>query len=389
MFQDDQIGELSGPQIPHDTPPDHGIPPYAKLDDAGEAPASGFLRAYRPLDENVFDDAEENVDHYEHVEENELAPFENLNDYCGRSHREDTQAEFQRQNHFDPDDMDGDDTMDTIVYTTRDYGPSYQQHILSPDETYQQTLREDAQGSRTDYSHPNDMDASEKIFEVEEYYLGDDEENLQYQTIFEDTHNADLAAGTLPYAARLLGGYDETPCFEEEREAPRWVSEDNSDEYHDADEAFEYAIIHYENAGDYPYQLDVHDQYEGGFYQGPDEDCAYIPPEDRTQEERRDQVMHSVSDVDVEICGDPVSESTGHIYDYRTGGVYTPEYTYQFDPAVDIETEATATYAHLERYSDDLDQMPRIYSYPRYAHWTGSMGVDQDMVETQPSQGDA
>lgn len=389
LVQNSQIGELGCPRISqlagyvHDTSLQHGTP-HAKLDDTGEAPASGFVRVYKPPNEDVFEDLEDNYCHLEHIEEHESIPLEAMNYYNDRTPREGTQTEFQRRYHFDPVDIDGDDSMeDDIQYTTMEYGPSHQHDLLVPDETYQQTLRETAQGFRSGYPRPDDMGHNEQLFEDGEYYLCDEEKYVQYQA--DDTHMTDLVADTLPYSAGVFGGYDdETACLEEGRQNSRWVSEDNSVEYREANEAFEYAVLRYENAGDHLHQPGAQDQYEGDFYEGPYEDYGYIPPEDRTQVELHDEGMCIMSVVNMEIRGDHSIESDENIYDYRIGSVdlYGSEYTYQYDPADDNEAEAI--YGRPGRYSHGSDQIPRIYPYPR----PGSMGIDQAAAETQYSQGD-
>lgn len=375
LNQNDQIGEPDGPQISqpveseHDTPLDHGIQSYARLDIAREAPVSGLLQEYRPLDDGVFEDFDDELEVDEHNKEHELVSLERMSYYSDHIHREGTHAEVQRQNHFDPDFMDGDDLMeDDIAYGTRDHGLLYHQSLFSPDGMHEEALKEDAEGLRSESPNP---DGIVDLFEDGLYYLGDEEEeHLEHRIALDEIHELDLASGTPPNVARDHDVYDDE-MYDLEEDRPTHIRAFGVD------------------SDDYPFYDDDQGQVEGGFYEDPDEDCTFLTPEGHTRDELYDEAMYSMSGEDVETRSSSNDRSIGHIYDYQTDGVYTPEYTYQFDHTEEAEIEETVSYDRLARYSDDWDRVPRDHLHPRVAHLTGSMSVDQNLVGTHPSSGDA
>lgn len=393
LIQNDQLGGLDGRKVSrsigsaHDNPLNHGLQSYSQIDDASEAPASRLLRGYKPWNEDMFDNFEEDLEYQEHFEESNLVPLETMCYSSSQIRSEGTQTEFQQ--HFDPDDMDSGDIMEeNNLYTTRDYDQSYHQQHLFFDGVYPQTLTEDAPVSQMEYMGPAYMNDNEEPFDGgEDHWV--DEELLQPQTALDDTHNVDLVAGTLPCVARDRGlCRHETSHFVEGRGIPACALEDRFEEYRDADEAFECAVSHYENAGPYARQLVEQDQDEGRSCEELDEDCAYDPPEYCAHGELYDPEMHNVPGRDVDIRGNPLSGSIGHVYDYRTEVICGSGYTCRYDRAGDIESETTASYGYSNRFTHGLDQIPRPYLHIDTTYWTRSTGLDQDVVETRPSQRD-
>ncbi|ROV97703.1 hypothetical protein VMCG_07364 [Cytospora schulzeri] len=388
--QNDHVMGVDEPQISqsvgsvYETPLEHGIPPYAKEDDAEEVPASRFVRDYRPSTDGAFDDIDEDLGNYEYNDEQEYVPLEGMVYYSDHLHREDAQSYSQLQNHFDPDGMDNDDFVeDTIVYKTREYGSPCHNNLFAPDEMHHEGLGEDTEELQREYSDPDDMFDDDGLFgDGEVYLIEEEEESLQYRTVLDENHDVDLAADTsLDIASALHDVYDDEMYYiEEEPPTHTKAFEDNADAHWDADLAPEYAAFP-KNADDHPFHVGDQDQVEHDFYEESDEDSTFLAPEGHTQDELHDQAMPSLSGVDVESRGNPYSGSIGHNYDYRTGGAYTPEYTDQFDHA-EAEAEETVPYARLERYSHGWDQVPRDFSHPRAAHWTGSIDADQDLVGT-------
>lgn len=395
LTQIDQSGEVDGTQRSqpvrsvNDMPLDHGIRPYAELGNAGEAPILGYLQEYRPLSDGVFEGSDDNMVYYEHNEEQDFVPLETMSYYNDYTPHEGTQIESQRRDHFDPGCMDGDDPMeDDIMCDIREHGPLCHRNLNG---MLDEALREDAEGLQSKSPNSDDMVDDEGLFIDGLPYPSDkEEEHLRHHIALDEVHEVKVAADTSRYVARFHDIYDDEMFhIQEERPIHIRTFGDDSDDYDGTDLAPEHASFH-GNSDEYPSRIEDQGQVEGGLYEYPDEDCTFLALEDHTQDERYDygQVMHSMSGADVETCGNHNDRSIGHIYDYQTYGVYTPEYASHFGQVEDAAVEETATYAPFERYSHGWDRVPRNYLQPRVAHLTRSMGVEQDLVGTHPSSGD-
>lgn len=395
LTQIDQSGELNGTQKPqpvesvNDMPLDHGIRPFAEVDNAGEASMSGYLQEYRPLSDGVFEVSDNDMVYYEHNQEQDFVPFETMSYYNDYTHHEGTQIESQRRDHFDAGCMDGDDPMeDDTVCGIREKGPLCHRNLNG---LLDEALREDSEGLQSKSPNPDDMVDDEGLFIDGLSYLSDKEEEYpRHHIVLDEVHEVNLAADTSRYVARFHDIHDDEMYYiQEERPTHIRAFGDDSDGYDGTDLAPEHASFH-GDSDDYPSHIEDQGQVEGGFYEDPDEDCTFMASEDHTQDELYDydQVMHSVSGADVETCGNHDDRSIGHIYDYQTDGVYTPEYASQFGHVEDAAVEETATYARFEQYSHGWDRVPRKYLHPRFAHLTRSMGVEQDLIGTHPSSGD-
>ncbi|ROW04293.1 hypothetical protein VSDG_01117 [Cytospora chrysosperma] len=395
LTQIDKSGEPDGTQKSqpvgsvNDMPLDHGIRPYAELGNAGEAPMSGYLQAYRPLSDGVFEGSDNDVVYYEHNEEQNFVLLETMSYYNNYAPNEGTQIESQRRDHFDPGFMDGDDPVEVdTVCGIRQHGPSCHRNLNG---MLDEALREDVEGLQSKSPNPDDMVDDEGLF-IDGLSCPSDqeEEHLRHHIALDEVHEVNLAADTSRYVARFHDVYDDEMYYNQE-ERPTHIRSfgDDFDDYDATDLAPEHASFH-GNSDDYSDHIEDQGQVEGGLDEYPDEDCRFLASEDHTQGELYDydQVMHSVSGADVETCGSHNDRSIGHIYDYQTDGIYTPEYASHFGQVEDAAVEETATYARFERYSHGWDRVPRNYLHPRVAHLMRSMGVEQDLVGMHPSLGD-
>ncbi|KUI60626.1 hypothetical protein VP1G_07825 [Cytospora mali] len=371
------------PEFVRNTLPDHGIPSYARLDDAGEATAAEDLRDYKPSYNRAFGDLDEEMEYHEHDEEQEFVPFERRSYHSDHLYREGFQTEFHGHSNLNNERTDGEHfTEGTLLYTSRNHGPEYHRNFSFPDEMdhealgddiYLYTPRENA-GVRRTYPDTDDI-------EDEEHYRAGEEEYLQHQTALNGTHGTEPIAENSLHAARVHDGYaydDEMSYMEEELPTHIQSSRDYSEEYFNMDAAFEYAAFHPEDVDGYLYYVGDPDNAEGGFYEGFDGDCMDYAQEGGSQDVIHDQVMHSVSIVDDETPGMPYSRSTEHDHDYWADGIYTPEYTYE---AEEVEVGGAAVHAHVGAYG--WDQIPRNYLHPHGAYW------ERDLMRARPSSGHA
>ncbi|KUI67604.1 hypothetical protein VM1G_03383 [Cytospora mali] len=321
----DEYPRPKPPELVRNTLPDHGIRSYARLDDAGEATASGDLRDYEPSDNMAFGDIDEDMEYHDHYEEQKFVPSERMSCHSDHVYRQGFQTDFQGQNNLNNEKMNGDSlTEGTLLYNTRNHGPEQNRSFSSfPDEIDHEALGDDIYlytprenvGGRRAYPDPDDI-------EDEDYYrVG--EEYLQHQTALNGTHGTDPIADNSLYTARVHGGHDyddEMSYVEEELPTRIRSSRDNPEGCFNMDTAFEYAAFHPEEVDGYLYYVGDPDDAQGGLYQGSDGNCMDNAQEGGTQDDIHDQFMHSVSVVDAETPGMPHSRSTGHDHDYWADG---------------------------------------------------------------------